>query len=341
MNGIRRRWGGVTVGSVLVLGGSPAAADDEKAYPTIGSIERSDPRIDRLGPRHATMQRLAEGFDWAEGPAWDRSGGYRLFSDVPRNTVFKWKEGGRPATSSTPAAAPARGSPTAASPARTAWCSTRAADSSSAGTATAASPGSRPRAGSPLSPTATGASGSTAPTTPCSRPTATSIFTDPPYGLRGRDEDPKKELPFNGVYRLAKDGTVTLLTREMTFPNGLAFAPDEETLYVANSDPNRAIWRAFDVRGDGTLGEGRVFCDATPRVPSQKGLPDGMKVDRAGNLFATGPGGVLVFDPDGTHLGTRNTGVATGNCGGGDDGSVLSITADMYLCRIRLTTRGY
>jgi gluconolactonase len=84
MNGIRRRWGGVTVGSVLVLGGSPAAADDEKAYPTIGSIERSDPRIDRLVPRHATIERLAEGCDWAEGPTWDRCGGYLLFSDVPR-----------------------------------------------------------------------------------------------------------------------------------------------------------------------------------------------------------------------------------------------------------------
>ena len=95
MNGIRRRWGGVTVGSVLVLGGGPAAADDEKVYPTIGTVERSDPRIDRFGPRDATMERLAEGFDWAEGPAWDRSGGYLLFSDVPRNTVFKWKEGAR------------------------------------------------------------------------------------------------------------------------------------------------------------------------------------------------------------------------------------------------------
>jgi len=166
-------------------------------------------------------------------------------------------------------------------------------------------------------------------------------FTDPPYGLRGRNEDPKKELPFNGVCRLAKDGTVTLLTREMTFPNGLAFAPDEETLYVANSDPNQAIWRAFDVRDDGTLGKGRVFFDATPMVPSQKGLPDGIKVDRSGNLFATGPGGVLVFDPDGTLLGTLNTGVATANCGWGDDGSVLYITADRDLCRIRLTTRGY
>ena len=93
MNGIRQRCGVVTVWSVLVLVGGPAAADDEKAYPTIGSIERPDRRIDRLAPRDATMVRLAEGFDWAEDPAWDRSGGYRLFSDVPRNTVFKGKEG--------------------------------------------------------------------------------------------------------------------------------------------------------------------------------------------------------------------------------------------------------
>ena len=93
MTGIRRRWGVGTVWPVLVLGGGPAAADEEKVYPTIGTIERSDRRVDRLVPRDATMVRLAEGFDWAEDPAWDRSGGHRLFSDVPRNTVFKWKEG--------------------------------------------------------------------------------------------------------------------------------------------------------------------------------------------------------------------------------------------------------
>ncbi len=148
-------------------------------------------------------------------------------------------------------------------------------------------------------------------------------------------------MPFNGVYRLAPDGTVTLLTKEMTFPNGIAFSPDEKTLYVANSDPNKAIWMAFNVKDDGTLGEGRVFADATAWVKTRKkGLPDGMKVDRAGNLFATGPGGVLVFAPDGTHLGTFATGEATANCGWGEDGSTLFITADMYLCRVRLATKG-
>ncbi len=98
---------------------------------------------------------------------------------------------------------------------------------------------------------------------------------------------------------------------------------------------------AFPVQADGTLGKGRVFFDATPLAKAgKKGLPDGMKVDRAGNLFATGPGGVLVFDPDGTHLGTFDTGEATANCGFGDDGSTLYITADMYLARVRLTTKG-
>jgi gluconolactonase len=127
----------------------------------------------------------------------------------------------------------------------------------------------------------------------------------------------------------------------MTFPNGLALSPDEKTLYVANSDPNKAIWMAFEVKDDGTLGKGRVFFDATSWAKAgKKGLPDGMKVDQAGNLFATGPGGVVVFDPDGTHLGTFNTGEATANCGWGEDGSTLYITADMYLCRVRLTTRG-
>ena len=126
----------------------------------------------------------------------------------------------------------------------------------------------------------------------------------------------------------------------MTFPNGIAFSPDEKTLYVANSDPKKAIWMAFAVQDDGTLGAGRVFGDVTSSVGSKQGLPDGMKVDQAGNLFATGPGGVLIFAPDGTHLGTFATGQATANCGWGEDGTVLYITADMYLGRIELTTKG-
>ena len=127
----------------------------------------------------------------------------------------------------------------------------------------------------------------------------------------------------------------------MTFPNGIALSPDEKTLYVANSDPKQAIWMAFPVQDDGTLGKGRVFFDATALGQGgKKGLPDGMKVDRAGNLFATGPGGVLSSPPTARTWARFDTGEATANCGWGDDGSTLYITADMYLCRLKTTTRG-
>jgi gluconolactonase len=162
-------------------------------------------------------------------------------------------------------------------------------------------------------------------------------FTDPPYGLEQNADDPAKEIPFQGVYRLGKDGRVYLLTRDLSRPNGLAFSPDEKTLYVANSDPEKAIWMAYAVTETGSLIRGRVFFDATPMVGQQApGLPDGMKVNRQGFIFATGPGGVLVFNSQAEHLGTINTGQATSNCAFNEDESVLYITADDYLMRVKL-----
>jgi gluconolactonase len=166
-------------------------------------------------------------------------------------------------------------------------------------------------------------------------------FTDPPYGLVNNIDDPAKEITFQGVYRVsAKDQSVTLLTSEMSRPNGLAFSPDESILYVANSDPSNAVWMAYPARPDGTLGTGRTFAVVTEAAKARKGLPDGMKVDAHGNLWATGPGGVLIISPQGKHLGTLATGQATANCAWGDDGSTLYITADMYLCRVRTKTKG-
>ena len=166
-------------------------------------------------------------------------------------------------------------------------------------------------------------------------------FTDPIYGLEGHEKDPKREIPWSGVYRKSAAGPVTLLDKTLTFPNGLAFSPDGKTLYVSQSDPARAIWMAYDVDDAGGVRNGRVFFDATALAKAgKKGLPDGMKIDLAGNLFATGPGGVLVFSPAGKHLGTIVTGEPTANCAFGDDGRTLYMTANDKLTRIKLRTRG-
>jgi gluconolactonase len=166
-------------------------------------------------------------------------------------------------------------------------------------------------------------------------------FTDPPYGLPGTFKDPQRELEFTGVYRLSPDGRLTLLTRELTAPNGIAFSPDEQTLYVAQSDGQRPIWMAYPVNADGTIGAGKLLADAKAAQQAGKpGAPDGLKVDVTGNLFATGPGGVWVIAPDGTHLGTIETGVPTANVAWGDDGSMLYITANDTLYRMRTSTKG-
>jgi gluconolactonase len=165
-------------------------------------------------------------------------------------------------------------------------------------------------------------------------------FTDPPFGLPGTFLDPGRELPFQGVYRLRPDGELTLLTKDIKAPNGIAFSPDEKTLYLTNVDPARSAWLAYDVLPDGTLAKGRVLFDATAVSHKGKGAPDGIKVDREGNLFGAGPGGVYIFAPDGTHVGTLVTGVATGNLAWGDDGSTIYVTAGQALYRIRLNTRG-
>ena len=319
-----------------------ATAKVDGKYPTLGTIERKDPRIDALIPKGARVEQIAEGFDWSEGPAWDRKGKQLLFSDVPKNKVYSWSDGKGLGVYLEPSGysgdTPRGGEP-----------GSNGLTFSPNGALTLMQHGDR-RVGL--------YSGTDAKERP--RPFADKFegkrfnspndgtydsngnfyFTDPPYGLLKGNADPAKELAFNGVYRVSKGGKVTLLTKAMTFPNGIALSPDEKTLYVANSDPKKAIWMAFPIKDDGTIGLGRVFADVTKDVGKKLGLPDGMKVDKKGNLFASGPGGILIFAPDGTHLGTLATGQATANCGWGEDGSVLYITADMFIGRIKTSTVG-
>jgi gluconolactonase len=164
-------------------------------------------------------------------------------------------------------------------------------------------------------------------------------FTDPSYGLPKKEDDPDRELAFNGVYRYSMKGELTLLTDQMTRPNGLAFSPDEKTLYVSQSDAAAALWNAFPVLTDGTLGPPRVVANVTPWKKDRPGSPDGMTVDNDGRLWATGPGGVYCMLSDGKFLGRIDTGERTANCIFGDDGSTLYVCAHMYLCRIKTNVR--
>jgi gluconolactonase len=162
------------------------------------------------------------------------------------------------------------------------------------------------------------------------------FFTDPPYGLKTQDDsDPNKEISFNGVYKVKKDGTIILLTDSITRPNGLAFLPGENKLIVACSDPDKPNWYVFDVHGD-SLANGKIFFSTAGYDKSWKGLPDGFKIDKNGNVFATGPGGVYIFNSAGKKLGLIRLDDATSNCALSPDEKILYITNDMYVLRIRM-----
>lgn len=308
-------------------------------------IERLDPALDKLIAPDAKIETLAEGYDWSEGPVWVKEdGGYLLFSDVPQNVVYKWKEGA--------------GAQPYLKPSGYTGTEPRGGEMGSNGLTLDANGrlvlcqhGDRrvARMEAPLSSPQPKFSTLAdrydgkrfnSPNDVVFHSNGDMYFTDPPYGMPKQFEDPGREIPFQGVFRRGRDGAVTLLTREMTRPNGLAFSPDERLLYVAQSDSTAAIWRVFDVKPDGTFGASRVLFDSTAMTKTLKGLPDGLKIDTEGNLFATGPGGVLVISPQGKHLGTIFTGQATANCAFGDDGRTLYITADMYLMRVRLKAKG-
>ena len=312
----------------------------EKFFPSMGEIERLDPRIERLLAPYVNIEKLAKGFEWSEGPVWDRKRGYLLFSDIPENVVFRWH--------------PEEGTRVWLNESGYTGLTPRGGELGSNGLAfdekgnlILCQHGNRQVArllpSGDFMPVARYYKHRrfNSPNDLAYKSNGDLYFTDPPYGLEQRNDDPRKELNFNGVYRVTPEGNVTLLTSKLTYPNGIAFSPSEETLYVAVSDPKNPVIMAYDVQSDGTIDDGIVLFDARHLLEGNKGLPDGLKVDQQGNLWATGPGGVLVIAPDGTHLGTVRTGEATANCAfGGPDGSMLYITADMYLCRVQTLTRG-
>jgi gluconolactonase len=338
--------------SIMACGGGPPTGGTESPNgqpspetppKTIGDIERLDPAIDSLVPSDAIIEVLAEGFEWSEGPVWIADGDYLLFSDVPQNRIFRWKEGEGHRVWLEPSGytgeVPRGGEPGSNGLLLDAQNRLILCQHGDRRVARLDAPLTAPEPSFTTLADRYDGKRFSSPNDAVFDSGGALYFTDPPYGLPEGPSDPTKEMSFNGVYRLAIDGRVTLLTDKLSRPNGIALSPDESTLYVANSDPERAIWMAYDLLPDGTIENGRVFFDATDWVPERPGLPDGLKVDEAGNLFASGPGGVLVFSPDGRHLGTIRTTQATANCAFGEDGSSLYMTADSYLLRVRLRNR--
>jgi len=305
-----------------------------------GRITRLDPRFDRLVGPDARLEVVADGHTWLEGPLWDRTAGCLLFSDIPRNAVYRWCEGRGESlflassgySGSTPFAGAEPGSNGLA------W--------DAGGRLLLAEHGDRrvtrlERDGRKTT-LADRYQGRrlNSPNDVVVGPDGSLFFTDPPWGLPRWWDDPARELGFSGVYRLGPDGLLTLVTDEFRAPNGIGLLPDGRRLVVTESKPELAAWYVLDLEPDGTARSRRLLLDAIPWARHRRGAPDGLKLDQEGNLFAGGPGGVYVIDPAGVLLGVIETGSPASNTAWGEDGTVLYITSGTRVMRIRTTTRG-
>lgn len=320
------------------------------------SLEKASPEIDQLIPSPLRVEKVTTnaGFKWTEGPVWIRAG-YLLFAEIPGNAIWKWSPppGSAPVlfmrpsgyTGAAPYGGPEPGSngmtldarsrlTVAGHARRNVW---RLETMNPNGQITVLADGYQ---GKKLN----------SPNDVVYSRRGDLYFTDPPYGLRTQnDSDPAKELSFNGVYRIRgaaehKPGAppdhaaLQLLVKDLPRPNGIAFSPDEKTLYVDNSDPKK-FWMSYRVKPDGTLTGGTMFYDASS--DKSPGSPDGMKVDRQGNIYSAGPGGVWIFSPSGKHLGTIRMPDRVGNVAWGDsDGRALYIACSATVYRLRTNVGG-
>ena len=304
---------------------------------TIGSLEFLDPEMEKLIDKNAKIELLADGFGWAEGPVWvDKLDGV-LFSDVPNNKVYMWNENEGLSIFLEPSG-------------MTNYSPTNKTDGSnglaldSKGNLILCQHGDRTVArlkhwnfkspsfeiivdnyrGKRLN----------SPNDLVFDKSGSIYFTDPPYGLKMKDDDTLKELNFNGIYKWSKSKGIELLSISMKRPNGIILSKDEKTVYVGNSDKDNNVIMAFDnVNG---LKNERIFFDGNKLSKNRIGLFDGLKLHSSGIIFTTGPGGVLLLDPKGKHLGTIMPGKATANCAFDSDESYLYLTSDNVLARIKL-----
>ncbi len=310
-------------------------------YPTTGTIERIDPALDAILDTAAKAEIIAEGFDWSEGPLWVESEKMLLFSDVPRNIVYKWTE----EKGTEIYLQPSGYTDTTTSQSKEPGSNGLLLDP--AGSLVLCQHGNRQMAkmDAPLSqptPSFISLAGTyqgkrfSSPNDAAYNSAGELFFTDPPYGLpQQNDEDPLKEIPFNGVYKLKQNGEVVLLVDSITRPNGIALFPGEQQLLIASSDGRNPNWYSYDIDGD-LLKNGRLFYPAISDAKGERGSPDGLTIDRQGIVFATGPGGIWIFDRHAKLLGKIKLEQAASNVVLSADEKTIYITNDALIVRVKL-----
>ncbi|MEP3226998.1 MAG: SMP-30/gluconolactonase/LRE family protein [Parasphingorhabdus sp.] len=312
-----------------------AASQGADRVQMFGKVERIDPALDGVIDSTLQLEQLADGFQWSEGPAWDRERQRLYFSDVPQNTAYIWSEEQGLAVFRKPSGlADGEG--------------TNGLLMARDGRLLTANHGKRAITAIDLD------SGEdkiladqfdgknfNSPNDLIEAKNGTIYFTDPPYGLDGGDQSPLKQLSVNGVYQRKADGSIILIDDSLTRPNGIALSPDEQTLYVAQSDREKQILKSYALAADGGIKDQGIFFDAQPLVADDApGLPDGMCVAQSGHIFTTGPGGILILSAEGRLLGRILAEKATANCAFGNDGYMLYLTSSDRLARIPLKVKG-
>ena len=314
----------------------------EKAmYKTTGTIEKYDEALNSIIDSNTKAEIIAEGFEWSEGPLWIEKQKMLLFSDVTMNTVYKWTEEKGKEIYLQPSGY------TGKEPGKCKEPGSNGLILDTDGNLVLCQHGNRQMAKMDASLDKPFAKFITladkykgqrfsSPNDAVYNSEGELFFTDPPYGLETQDDkDPKKEIMFNGVYKVKKDGSVILLVDSISRPNGLAFFPGEKRLLIASSDPDKPNWYVWDVQGD-SLPNGKIFYSAAGHDTTWNGLPDGLKIDRKGNVYASGPGGIYFFNSEGKKLGVLRLDNATSNCALSPDEKTLYVTNDMYVLRIKL-----
>ncbi len=299
---------------------------------------RLDPALDDIVDPNAKIEKIAGGFQFTEGPLWVRDGGYLLFSDPNANTIYRWTPDGQVSVFR------AKSGYTGVDIGEYGQPGSNGLTLDLDGRLTIDEHGNRRvtrlEKNGVLTVLADRYEGKrlNSPNDLVYRSDGTLYFTDPPFGLPKFYDDPRKELPFSGIF-LLKDGHLKLLSTDLLGPNGLAFSPDEKYLYVDNWDLKKKVIMRYEVSPDGGLSNGTVFVNASP-LPGEQAW-DGLKVDQRGNVYGAGPGGVWIISPAGKHLGTIKAPEQPANMAwGDDDGRTLYLAARTSVYRVRLNVPG-